>query len=199
MTKKISKVLLLCSLSLLLTSNAFAAIGPMEQAKLTIDKVIEIIKSPDIDPNAKREQLSEAIRDRFNFKAMSQRVLARNWRKASPEEKDRFVHLFSELLERNYIGHIEGYTNEKVNYVKERIKKNKAAIDTVIATKSADIPVSYRMLQKKDGWKVYDVIIEEVSFVNNYRSTYGQILKKEGFTGLLAKMEQKLETLRQEN
>ncbi len=179
--------------------GSLASSGPMAQAQATIDKVLEILKTADLESDARREMLSQELGERFDFRAMSQRVLAVNWKKASQQEREKFTVLFSELLKRNYLGHIEAYTDEKVEFVKERIKKNKASIDTLIITKSAEIPVSYRMAQTGEDWKVYDVVIEKVSFVNNYRSTYGQIIKKGGFGGLLAKMEEKLQQLKEDS
>ncbi len=184
--------------TLLLTNLSWAATGPMEKVKLTVGEVIEIIKTSTLDEEQKREKLSAAIRSSFDFPSMSQRILARNWKKTSPQEREHFIRLLSELMERNYLGNIENYTDEKVEFTKERIKKNKAAIDTLIITKNKEIPVSYRMLQKGEEWRVYDVVIESVSFVNNYRNSYGQVIKKQGVAGLLAKMEEKLAQLRQE-
>jgi len=190
---------LVIAFTLLPVGLCFAAPGPMETAQHTVETVIGILKTPALAPEVKRERLSTTIGNSFDFEAMSQRILAQNWKNASSKERDRFIDLLAELLQQNYLGHIESYTNEKIEFVKERIKRNKAAIDTLILTKSKEIPVSYHMLQNGEGWKVYDVIIESVSFVNNYRRTYGQIIKKEGFSGLLAKMEEKLTQLHQEN
>lgn len=199
MLKATRIVLLFALCTLLLTSLSWAGPSPMEQVKETIDKVIEIIKSQDLNRDAKREKLSATIRSSFDFTSMSQRILAQNWRKTSPQEREQFIRLLAELLERSYIGNIENYTDEKVEFVKERIKQKNAAIDTLIITESKEIPVSYRMLQNKEEWKVYDVVIESVSFVNNYRNSYGQVIKKQGMAGLLAKMEEKLTQLRQES
>lgn len=184
--------------TLLLTNLCWAAPGPMEKVKVTVGEVIEIIKTSDLDHEQKRAKLSTTIRNSFDFASMSQRILARNWQQTTSQEREQFIRLLSELLERNYIGNIENYTDEKVEFTKERIKKNYAAIDTLIITKSKEIPVSYRMQQKGEEWRVYDVVIESVSFVNNYRNSYGKIIKKQGIAGLLAKMEEKLVQLRQE-
>lgn len=189
---------LIALFTLLLTNLCWAASGPMEKVQLTVGEVIEIIKTPGLEREQKRQKLSAAIRNSFDFTSMSQRILAQNWKNTSAEERERFISLLSELLERNYIGNIENYTDEKVEFTKERIKKNNAAIDTLIVTKSKEIPVSYRMQQKGEEWRVYDVVIESVSFVNNYRNSYGQVIKKNGIPGLLTKMEEKLAQLRQE-
>ncbi|OHB25008.1 MAG: hypothetical protein A2X84_12690 [Desulfuromonadaceae bacterium GWC2_58_13] len=180
---------------LLASTAAVAAPGPLDQARATVDAVMAILKESNLEKQVRRERLSATIRARFDFAEMSQRILALHWKNASDQQRDRFVALFSDLLERNYIGRIESYTNEKIDFVKERVQGNRAAVDTLIMTKSAEIPISYRMVQKGAEWMVYDVVIESVSFVNNYRSSYGEILKNEGFDGLLARMSEKLADL----
>ncbi len=183
---------------ILLASTAVAATpGPLDQARATVDAVMAILQETHLEKQERRERLSATIRARFDFTEMSQRILALNWKNASDLQRERFVGLFSDLLERNYIGRIESYSDEKIDFVKERVQGNRAAVDTLIVTKSVEIPISYRMVQKGPEWMVYDVVIESVSFVNNYRSSYGEILKKDGFEGLLARMTEKLAELEQ--
>jgi phospholipid transport system substrate-binding protein len=186
-------------LFLLASTAAIAAPGPLDQARATVDAVMAILKDSNLEKQVRRERLTAAIRARFDFAEMSQRILALNWKKANATQRERFVTLFSSLLERNYIGRIEAYTDEKIDFVKERVQGNRAAVDTLIITKSVEIPISYRMVQEGDEWMVYDVVIESVSFVNNYRSSYGEILKKDGFDGLLVQMSKKLTELEQQN
>ena len=190
-------LLLLVGAFLLSAGVAAATPGPMEQARTTVDAVMAILRESNMEKEARREKLSSTIRARFDFTEMSQRILATNWKSASDEQRSRFINIFSDLLERNYIGRIESYTDEKIDFLKERVQGNRAAVDTVIVTKSVQIPISYRMVQQGSEWMVYDVVIESVSFVNNYRNSYGEILKKEGFDGLLARMTEKLAQLEQ--
>lgn len=189
-------LLFICIL-LLAAHDALASPGPMDQARTTVDEVMAILKEPALEKAVRREKLSTAIRARFDFGEMSQRILAVNWKTASAEQREQFIKTFSDLLERNYIGRIEAYTDEKIDFVKERIQGNRAAVDTLIITKNTEIPISYRMVEENGQWMVYDVVIESVSFVNNYRSSYGEILKKDGFDGLLAQMSKKLAQLEQ--
>ncbi|NOR40167.1 MAG: ABC transporter substrate-binding protein, partial [Gammaproteobacteria bacterium] len=110
--------------------------------------------------------------------------------------QQEFVKLFSQLIENTYIGRIEAYTDEKVDYPGEKVKGKKAVVETLILTASADIPINYKVYQKKNGeWWVYDVIIEGISLISNYRSSYQEIVKKEGFDGLIAKMKAKIKEL----
>lgn len=168
-----------------------AASGPMAELKTSIDALIEVLKTSGQDVSARREKIRDIIRERFDFRAMSQRALGKNWKKASKEQKDRFVELFSSLLEATYLNRIEAYTDEKVSFKNEKIKKNRAVVDTVIVTKSAEIPITYKMFQK-NAWRVYDISIEGVSLVRNFRTSYGEIIDKEGFPSLLKRMEEKV-------
>jgi phospholipid transport system substrate-binding protein len=94
------------------------------------------------------------------------------------------------------VSKIEQYTNERVNYGEERIEDDRALVETMLVTQSTEIPIIYRMIRKDGEWKVYDVVIENVSLVRNYRSTYDEIARKEGIDRLLQRMEEKLTELR---
>ena len=189
-------IVLLCAGMAGLGMTWAAAQTPTEQVKATVDAVLGLLRDQSLEPQIRRDKLRELIKSRFDFRAMAQRALATNWKKATKEEQDQFVDLFSQLLEWTYIGRIEAYTNEAVEFEKEIVKSNRAQVNTFIITASADIPISYRMLKKEEKWLVYDVIIEEVSLVRNYRSSYRSIVKNEGMSGLLAKMERKVKELR---
>lgn len=181
----------------LLNSPALAApLTPLEEVRTTVDSVLGLLRDRTLAPSSRRAQVTTLVRSRFDFTNMSQRILATNWRSATPQEQQRFVQLFSDLLEANYVGKIEAYTNETVRYLGEQIIGDRASIDTSIITASAEIPIAYRLQRAGDHWLVYDVVIEGVSFVSNYRSTYGEIVRREGMSGLLRQMEEKLQELR---
>lgn len=172
-------------------ATAPAAPTPTEQVRVTVDGVIEVLKDKGLDPQLRRSKITEAIRARFDFEAMSRGTLAQNWKKAAPEERTRFVGLFSKLLENTYMGRIEAYTDEQVRYETEQVKGKRAVVGTVIVA-NVDIPVDYKLRRKGGEWLVYDVVIEGVSLVRNYRSSYGEIVHRDGMAGLLSKMEAKL-------
>ncbi|NIS73823.1 MAG: ABC transporter substrate-binding protein [Deltaproteobacteria bacterium] len=178
-------------------STAAAAPSATDQVRGTVDRVIELLKNKELDPAKRRQMLSSLIRKRFDFTLMSQQVLATNWNKASPDEKESFVRLFSDLLESTYMERIEAYTDEKVEYVNEKVKENRSIVDTIIVTKSVDVPISYKMVLKQDDWFVYDVVIEEVSLIRNYRSSYREIVMRDGIGGLLKRMEEKVKELKE--
>ena len=167
----------------------------IDAVRSSVDGILDILKKDDMDKDAKRSAMEVIIDERFDFRAMSQRTLATNWKKASDAEKQEFTDLFSQLIQSSYVGKLEAYTNETVEYVTEKVKGRKALVETVIKTASADIPLNYKMYSKDGNWLVYDVIIEGVSLISNYRSSYQTIVKKEGFDGLMAKMKAKIEEL----
>lgn len=169
--------------------------SPTSQLRLSVDSILSLLKDKSLDASARKNKIRSIINDRFYFRAMSQRTLARNWKKASAEQQKEFVSLFSDLLEKTYLGRIEAYTDERVEYLREKSRNPKRAIVfTQIVTKSADIPINYKLAKKGDQWLIYDVIIEEVSLISNYRSSYAEIIKKEGMDQLLNKMKDKLKT-----
>jgi phospholipid transport system substrate-binding protein len=180
---------------LAMTSLATAGASPTESIRGSVDGILALLQDKEMDKTTRREKIGEVISERFDFRAMSQRTLATNWKSTSKEQRQEFVQLFSKLIENTYIGRVEAYTDEKVDYPGEKVKGKKAVVETLILTASADIPVNYKVYQKNDKWWVYDVVIEGISLISNYRSSYQEIVKKEGFDGLIAKMKAKIKEL----
>ena len=194
-------VIMLSAIFALNIAASDAGHSPMGAIQSTIDTVLEIMRDKSLSVPDKKEErrakISAQISERFHFEEMSKRSLAKHWKKRTPEEKAEFVDIFSELLEASYISKIEAYTDEKVTYDKETIKsKGKySLVKTTIVTKSVEIPIDYKLINKKGEWWVYDVIIEGVSFVSTYRSQYNRIIKKESFAALIDSMKNKLKEL----
>ena len=178
-----------------LASSAFAVDKATDSVRMSVESIIGILKDAGLDQSAKREKIRAAIAERFDFRAMSQRTLATNWRKASKKEQQQFVELFTKLIQNTYIGRVEAYTNEEVRYPDEKVTGNRAVVDTLIVTSSKEIPVTYKLYLKDDRWLVYDVYIEGVSLISNYRNSYQEIVKRDGFAGLLSQMEEKVKEL----
>jgi phospholipid transport system substrate-binding protein len=170
-----------CLLLCLAPVPAFSAdAGPMAQIEQTVDQVIDTLKDDAIKGEQQRQRLTELIKARFDFQAMSQWVLGPYWKKADAGERETFIELFSELLEASYLGRIESYTDEEVRFVSD----------------SADIPISYKLVDRQGQWLVYDVIVEKVSLVRNYRGTYTEIARKEGMDSLFEQMRNKISDLK---
>ncbi len=190
------KYLTILAAGLLLALPVLAVPSPREQVQQTVDQVLEVLRDKSMTGQPRRDALSRLIRVRFDFTIMSQRTLGKYWKEAAASEQTRFVALYADLLEASYIGHIEAYVDETVSYLGERIEGDLAEVDTKIHSGNIDIPISYRLVLDNGQWYVYDVIIEEVSLIRNYRSSYGEIVRKEGYAGLFARMEEKIESLR---
>ncbi len=167
-----------------------------EQLSTSIDAIVAVLKDESLKGEEKttqrREALREKIYERFDFEKMSQFSLGRHWRGRTAEERRTFMTLFSRLLENTYVGKIESYTDEQVTYVKEQVRDDKAQIDTKIITDTIEIPIDYRMYRTGDGqWLVYDLVVEGVSLVANYRSQFTQMLDSGTFESLILELEKK--------
>jgi phospholipid transport system substrate-binding protein len=192
--------LLIAGLILLLGSSLFsslaAATTPKEDIRKTVDQVLTVLRDPLLKGVPRREKLSVLIRARFDFDTMSQYTLGKYWKSASPEQQKNFIKLYSDLLEESYIGRVEAYSNEVVNYESEKIEGDRAEVATRVRSGNKEIPIDYRLVQKSGEWFVYDVLVEEVSMIKNYRSSYSEIIRKDGFDKLLERMAEKIKELR---
>lgn len=177
---------------------------PTDQVKQTTDSVLDILKNKELKRPEKTKQRRAAIRkiidERFDFEEMTKRSLALHWRERSPEEKREFVTLYSDLLERNYIRKIEKYEDEKIQYAGETINDRYASVKTrIITKKNVEIPIEYRLLKRDTKWEVYDVVIEGVSLVNNYRTQFNNIIRTSSYEELLKRMKTKQEKFLEES
>jgi phospholipid transport system substrate-binding protein len=174
-----------------------APISPRVEVQTTVDAILDQLRTLPADSPQRREVISGLIREQFDFQLMSQGALGRSWASANDLQRQKFIDLFTGLLEETYLGRIQADTNEKISYGEEEIRQNRAVVDTVIHTASADIPISYKLLLQNNDWQVYDVVIEKVSLIRNYRSSYASILRSKGMDGLLEEMKEKLDSLHQ--
>ena len=188
-------MILTLGLSLAFAPVISAENSAIDAIRTTVGAILDTLKNDSLDKAGKRSAMETEIDKRFDFRAMAQRTLATNWKKASDAEKQEFTDLFGQLIQSSYVGKLEAYTNETVEYVTEKIKGRKALVETLIITASAEIPINYKLYSKDGNWLVYDVVIEGVSLISNYRSSYQTIVKKEGFDGLMAKMKAKIKEL----
>ena len=185
-------------LALLLVAVPGWAGPPTDQLRTEIDRVLKILDDPELKKEGRaRERRVEVRRianDIFDFEETARRSLARHWAPRTPAERDEFVQLFADLLERSYISKIELYGGEKIAYVGETIDGDVATVRTKITTRQGtEIPVDYRMHKRGDKWLVYDVIIEGVSLVANYRVQFNKIITTSSYQELVKKMRDKQE------
>ena len=167
-----------------------------DQMKQTVEGVIAVLTDPTLKSPGheaeRRSALRNIIQERFDFAEMAKRSLARHWRRLRPEEQDEFVKIFSDLLEKSYVSKLESYTNEQIEYVGELVDGDYAEVKTRVVTAQNEIPVDYRLLRNGDQWKVYDVVIEGVSLINNYRAQFNRIIGQSSYKRLVQKMKAKL-------
>ncbi|BCB96406.1 toluene tolerance protein [Dissulfurispira thermophila] len=171
---------------------------PTQQVKQTVDKVLDILKNKELKRPEKTKERRALIRktvlERFDFEEMAKRSLALHWRNRTPEERKEFVPLYTDLLERSYIKKIESYTDEKILYIGEKIEGEYSEVNTKIVTKrNVEVPIDYKLLRKNGKWEVYDVVIEGVSLVNNYRTQFNKIIRTNSYEELVKRMKNKQE------
>jgi len=183
--------------SLLLASHVTpAAAGePLDKVRQTVDNVLTIVNNKALQPQERQTQIRQAVLQRFGFEEMAQRSLGQHWRTLTPQQRQEFVELFTALLERSYITRIESYKagSQEVRYPKEDITGDQAVVHTEITSeRGLAATVDYHLLHKNGDWKAYDIVIEGVSLVNNYRTQFNTIILKDSYTGLVKQMRTKL-------
>jgi phospholipid transport system substrate-binding protein len=185
-------VLLLLSLVPYTASAGIAS----DQLRQTTDKVLSILQDSQLRSPAKkperREQLRQAIATRFDFAEMAKRSLGSNWQRLNSAEQHQFVQLFTGLLERTYTEQIEAFAGERIVYGHEQQNHDHAEVDTKILTKKGEaFSVKYKLMSTEREWKVYDVVIEDVSLVNNYRSQFNRMLGNSSFKDFIRKLRER--------
>ncbi len=170
--------------------------APLDQLRAQIDRVLKVLDDPDMKKETRGRDRRTAVRkiadDIFDFQETAKRSLARHWQTRTVAERDEFVRLFSDLLERSYISKIELYGGEKIAYLGDVLDGDQAVVRTRIITKGgAEVPIEYRMLKKAERWLVYDVNIEGVSLVANYRTQFNKIIQTSSYAELVKKMKVK--------
>ena len=169
---------------------------PTEQLRVHVDQVIKILQRPELQGESKTMERRKAVREVanqiFDFQETGKRSLGRHWQNRTPAERTEFTQLFADLLEHAYISRIDQYSGENVKYVGESVEGDLAEIRTKILTKQgSEVPVDYRLLREGDRWRVYDVVIEGVSLVSNYRTQFNKIIQTSSFNDLIAKLRAK--------
>jgi phospholipid transport system substrate-binding protein len=157
--------------------------APLDTVQGNVTKVLEVLRDPALKAESakeiKKERLRSIYEGMFDDVELSRRTLALNWNKLNTAQRQEFVQLFRQVLEKAYVDKILDYTDERIVYDKEtKLSGNQSEVPTRIVTSSKEIPISYRVIMKDGVWKVYDVVIENVSLVQNYRTQFNDILAK---------------------
>ena len=193
-TSRRSLVASLAAALVLILASPVHAGAPTDTLKGTVDRVVQILADPALKdkPEQRRTEVRKIAEGIFDYPDTARRALGPHWNARSPQEQEEFTKLFADLLDRAYVSKIELYQGERVRYVGETAEGDEATVKTVIATKkSSDIPVDYRMHRKDGRWLVYDVIIEGVSLVSNYRTQFNKIVQTESYDALVLRLRAK--------
>lgn len=197
MLKRIFTITLGC---LILASTACASIT--DDVKRTVDDIIKIVSDKEMKKAAseqkRRAAIKKALSHIFDHQEMAKRSLGKHWNQRTPNERKQFVDLFASLLENSYAGKIESYNNEKVVYLKETVDDSYAEVKSkIINQKQDEFTVDYRLYKAANGkWMVYDVVIEGVSLVSNYRTQFNKIIAANGYPELVKKLQTKSNELK---
>ncbi|HEV8533344.1 MAG TPA: ABC transporter substrate-binding protein [Methylomirabilota bacterium] len=186
----------LAALFVLVSAPEAVAGAATDQLKGAIDRVVATLDSPALKGDGKVLERRTAVRkianEIFDFNEIARRSLGRYWQPLTEPQRTEFVFLFGDLLERSYISKIELYGGEKIVYSGERVEADLATVSTRIMTKNGtEVPVDYRLFKRGDRWMIYDVSVEGISLVSNYRTQFNKIIQTNGYNGLVEKMRTK--------
>lgn len=174
-------------------ANPAPALSPLKEVEGTINALVQVVEAfPGEDKlSQRRAKLREVITPKFDFREMAKRSLGAHWKERSDEERDEFVRLFSDLLAKIYLDRIENVRANMVKVNSESVKEASATVKTMVNYKDDEFPIDYKLLPVDGRWKVYDVLIENIGLVVNYRNEFAGIIRKEQFEGLLKRLREK--------
>ena len=184
----VARVVLAAGLVVVGPSHAGA---PTDQLRGQVDRAIATLEDPALrqKPDARRAAVRRIAEQIFDFEETARRALGRHWQARTPEERREFVGLFTDLLERTYISRIETYSGERVVYAGDTVEGKEATVRTRLVTRDGkEVPIDYRMRRAGERWLVYDVVIEGVSLVANYRSQFNRIIQTSSYQELLSRL-----------
>ena len=184
--------LLVCAQIVCAPASADAG-APTDQLRTSVDQIVKVLDDPALKAGARAQDRRAAIRKEaqtvFDFGETAKRALGRHWQGLSDKDREEFTGLFTDLIERAYISKIEQYSGERIAYAGESVEGGLATVRTRFVTKQGtEIPVDYRMQQRGDRWLVYDVSVEGVSLINNYRTQFDKIIQTSSYAELVRKM-----------
>jgi phospholipid transport system substrate-binding protein len=179
----------------LAAAPSWAGGAATEAIKGTINEVIRILtdqgmKKPE-RAQERRKLLEKIVGERFNYEEMAKRTLAAQWKNLDEKQRAEFVDLFMKLLTNSYADKVEGYSGEQIHYLNERLEGDYAEVRTKAASGKVEIPLDYRLLSKGGDWRVYDVVVDGVSLVSNYRGQFAKIIRTSGYDDLVKQLREK--------
>jgi phospholipid transport system substrate-binding protein len=194
MKKRLAIITVILCLAFPLAAFAGAA---LDAVKGNVDKVLDVLRDPSLKSESSKQIKKNKIRaigdNMFDFTELSKRTLAVNWSKFTPEQQKEFISLYKDLLADTYADKIVAYTDEKIVFTKEvSLTEKTIEVQSTVIRKTQEIPIYYRVIKENGSWLVYDVVIEGVSLVNNYRTQFREILSNKPPTSLIETLKKKL-------
>ena len=190
MTKRAAAVMIGLFIFVAMTARADE---PLEIIETRVDRIVKILGDKGIEEDVKVKQLEQAADETFDYVYLSRMTLGRNWLKLDDSQRSEFVDLYRQLLEKNYMGQLLKYTDEKVVFNKQTmLSDTKAEVDSNVVSSDKKIPITYRLIQRDGDWKVYDLVIEGISMVSNYRTQFNDILSRQTPAEMLAILRKKV-------
>lgn len=186
------KYAIILSIVLILTAASAHAAGPLATLKTYVNKILEVVTNNNLSTPAKKEKLMSYYREMFDREELARQTLSANWRKLDPAQQQQFIHLYGRLLEEAYMDRLLSYKNQKISYGRQIMFSDTfAEVQTKVNTESGEVPIDYKMILANGAWKVYDVVVANVSLVLNYRSQFQEILATKTPEQMLAELKTK--------
>ena len=185
-------VAIIFCLSMCVAMTALAE-EPLKIIETRVERIVKILGDKGLEEDVKVKQLEQAAEETFDYVYLSRMTLGRNWLKLDDSQRSEFVDLYRQLLEKNYMGQLLRYTDEKVVFDRQTmLSDTKAEVDSNVVSSDKKIPITYRLIQRDGDWKVYDLVIEGISLVSNYRTQFNDILSRQTPAEMLATLRKKV-------
>jgi len=183
-----------------LSPSIATAVTATEAVKSSVEEVVGLLEDKELKQAdramERRQRLQKIFNDRFSYEEMSKRSLGAYWKDLNETQRQQFVDLFRQLLARTYTGTIEGYSGERFQYLSEQNEGDYAEVRTKLISRKGEIPINYRLLSKTGEWQVYDIVVDGISMVSNYRAQFNKIIQTSSYGDLVQKLQDKNEVFK---
>jgi len=189
------RVLLVVGLVLSVVTNGWAG-APTDQLRSYTDQILKVLEDQSLSLPEKRAAVRKLANEAFDTMETAQRVLGQHWQQRTPAEREEFAKLFANLLEQTYISRIDEFGGEKLTYVSEQITGDKAVVRArILTTKGTEVPVESRLTLKGERWLTYDILIENLSLISNYRAQFDRVIRSSGYPELVKRLQARVDAL----
>jgi len=189
------RVFLVMALVVSVVTNGWAG-APTDQLRSYTDQILKVLEDQSLSLPEKRAAVRKLANEAFDTMETAQRVLGQHWQQRTPAEREEFAKLFANLLEQTYISRIDEFGGEKLTYVSEQITGDKAVVRArILTTKGTEVPVESRLTLKGERWLTYDILIENLSLISNYRAQFDRVIRSSGYPELVKRLQARVDAL----